>query len=445
MGIEPTAGPADVDPMIFHRRKNQGVHRSSENRSRKLGPFAREFWIGVGLGLACVAGGVASGADPVTEIELESASLEDLLVGAQERIGAIDGPGADALLRRALKVDAVDTRAADLLRVMYDGGGGFQLAVDRVRVDAALKQLGSGAWETETDHFVIVSNTSRAWTRQRAALLERAYKEVHRFGAKLGVRMHPPEAKLLCVLIADHDEYEALAQAHDGVRASWVAGYYASDSNRIVFYDDSTGPAFVEARNHLQQLRAQMESSASEGEQARAEAAELSAQIDHIAAAVSAASTAKTVHEATHLVAYNCGLQSRARQAPFWFTEGLATNFESPTGQGKFGPDTPDESREKQFDAARAKTGTIPLAQFVSMVAAPESERAEAEHMYAQAYALFRYLARTDREALGAFANALLAEPPGEASPERLRELFEASFGFIEPLEKRWLKFEASR
>ncbi len=255
--------------------------------------------------------------------------------------------------------------------------------------------------------------------------------------------MHPPDGKLLCVLLANHAEYEAIASTFDSVRATWVAGYYASDSNRIVFYDDSTSPAFVEARSHLQEMREQAAAQAGT-EAAEAEAA-LSAQIDRISAAVNAASTAKTVHEAAHLVAYNCGLQSRARQAPFWFTEGLATNFESSTGQGKFGPETPDEKREKEFDETRAKTGTIPLAQFVGMMAAPETERAEAENMYAQAYALFRYLARAEAQGPGSFTNALLAEPPGQHSEERLRELFEMSFGPIEALEKRWLKFEGAR
>jgi len=421
------------------------TNRPSENRQRNRGLIVRQFLIGAGLGLACIAGGVASGADPTSEIQLRSSSLEDLLAGAQDKIAEGDGKGADAMLRAALKLDPIDARAADLLKVMYDGGGGFQLPVDRVRVDAALKQLGPGAWETETDHFVIVSNASRSWTRQRGAILERAYKEVHRFGGKLGIRTNPPESKLLCVLLSDHAEYEAIAQAHDGVRASWVAGYYASDSNRIVFYDDSTGPAFVEARSHIEDLRKQVAAGVANAKEADEAQKVLSDQLDKIAAAVNAASTAKTVHEATHLVAYNCGIQSRARQAPFWFTEGLATNFETPTGQGKFGPDAPDPTREKEFDTALEKAGAIPLAQFVGMISAPEEGRTEAESMYAQAYALFRYLARSERASLGLFTTALMTEPAGESSPERFLELFEQYFGPVDALEKRWLKFEAAR
>ncbi len=420
-------------------------------RSEKSRTVSRSFWTGALLGLVCLSVGTgglrstARGADSPTEIRLASASLDDLLAAAQSRIAAQDGVGADALLRRALRVDADDTRASDLLRVMYDGGGGFKLPIDRVGADAALSQLGPGAWESETPHFVIVSDADRTWTRQRGALLERAYDEVHRFGTKLGVRMHPPETKLLCVLLADHAEYETLAQTHDSVRATWVSGYYASGSNRVVFYDDSTGPAFADAKSRLQQMRDKVAAQHGSREQTREAQSALAAQDDRINAAASAASTAKTVHEAAHLIAYNCGIQSRARQAPFWFTEGLATNFETPTGQGRFGPESADDAREKEFDHLLIQGAAIPLAQFVGMTEAPEAERDRVETMYAQAYALFRYLSRSERDSLGKFASALLAEPAGTTSPARLRALFEAAFGPIDALERRWMKFEAAR
>jgi hypothetical protein len=403
----------------------------------------RALVMGAVLGLVSVfagaggAGGIRANAD-AGEIRLATATIDDLMAGAHARVAAGDAAGADALLRRALRLDVRDPRPADLLREIYDGRG-VRLPVDDGAVGDALAQLGAGSWSMETEHFVIVSNADRAWTQGRASMLERAYDEVHRFGGRIGVRMHPPEAKLVCVLVGRHDQYEALALEHDGVRASWVSGYYASASNRIVFYDDSTGPAFVAAKARLEEARGRAPRGNREAEVA------LEAEDSRIDGAALAASTAKTVHEAAHLVAYNCGMQSRARQAPFWFTEGLATNFETPTGAGRLGPESPVEFREAEFAALLARGGAMPVAQFVGVLEAPEDDRARAGDMYAQAYALFRFLARTDREALGGFARDLLSEPAGESTPERMRELFRDRFGPAEAVERRWVKFETSR
>lgn len=397
---------------------------------------------GVILALLMVGAG-AGGANTAArsdggEIRLASASLDDLIAAARARIDAGEFAAADALLRRALRMDLKDPRPADLLREIYEGRD-VRLPLDHPAVSAAVSQLGPAAWTTETEHFVIVSNADRDWTRERAALLEVAYDEVHRFGARLGVRMHPPEFRLVCVLVADHGQYEALAKRHDNVHAHWVLGYYASGSNRVVFYDDSTGPAFAAARARLDHIRAGI----TRGDRDARIAVEDEAA--RIGAAAADVSTAKTVHEAAHLVAYNCGIQSRARRAPFWFTEGLATNFESPTCRGRLGPESPVEAREREFDEIVAAGNLVPLEQFVGLLEAPESDRERVGVMYSQAYALFRYLARAEKEALGAFTRDLLAEPAGETTPERMRALFRARFGAPELVERRWLRFETAR
>ena len=36
------------------------------------------------------------------------------------------------------------------------------------------------------------------------------------------------------------------------------------------------------------------------------------------------------VHEATHQIAFNCGLHTRLSDCPRWFSEGIAMYFETP-------------------------------------------------------------------------------------------------------------------
>jgi len=52
------------------------------------------------------------------------------------------------------------------------------------------------------------------------------------------------------------------------------------------------------------------------------------AQIKQILAQPDALQTVSTiVHEATHQIAFNCGLHTRLSDCPVWFSEGIAMYF----------------------------------------------------------------------------------------------------------------------
>ena len=58
-------------------------------------------------------------------------------------------------------------------------------------------------------------------------------------------------------VIYDVGDYADFARRTDKVQAPWVAGYYASGSNRIVMYDDATGPTFARANQQVAELEKQ--------------------------------------------------------------------------------------------------------------------------------------------------------------------------------------------
>lgn len=299
------------------------------------------------------------------------------------------------------------------------GAGGEALAADEASVAATAELLGAAFKRFETEHFVILSDGERAWTQARAALLERANHQFERLMGRLGLPVSAPESKLLCVLINDYAAYAAFARTHDGVTAPWVAGYYAAFSNRAVFFNDATSPQFQRAR---------ADASREPGGAAR---------VDARAAAVT---IAKTLHEAFHLIAFNRGLQSRARQAPFWLTEGVAACFESESPNRAFGPDHGVEKREAEFRALLREGRLIPLEALVAMNAAPPEDDEIAGVMYAQSYALVRYLFRHRRDELAAFFRDLQREPPGLMTARRHGEMFAARFGDPREVEKAFLR-----
>jgi hypothetical protein len=313
----------------------------------------------------------------------------------------------------------------------------------------------------ESMHFLVHSDASAEWTRGRIALLERTAHQVRRLTRQLGLVYERPEHKLVCVLFEHYEEYAEFARRVDGMSTPWVAGYYAGRANRIVYYNDETGPAVRQAGAHLASARRQLEllkerevqASRERDQQAvdfyAAQRTQLETQLRHeesrLERLVSAASDAKAIHEASHLLAFNTGLQSRYHQYPFWFTEGLATCFETDAPNAAFGPDFEYEPRRARFQELLAGHELLPLRAFVGLVDISNVSAERADVLYHQAYSLLVYLHRYKRGELRRYLQSIAAEPPGAIDPARQIELFEASFGSIEALERRWLAHENQR
>ncbi len=360
---------------------------------------------------------------------------------------------ADKHYRRAWDFDATRPRAADALRSLHEHPR-FELRADEKSVSEAQALLGEGFWRLETKHFVILSDASRDWTRQKAALLERAHHQYFRFVDRLEFPVYPPQHKLLCILFEDHAMYQAFARTHDGVNAPWIAGYYAGLSNRVVFYDDRSGPAFRKAFEQLDDYERDVSDLRREARSLRDapdESASLSARAAHLTRRVASertrleeeaahAAQAKTIHEAIHLLAFNTGLQSRAHQYPFWLTEGLAVAFETDQPDAAFGPDRPTERREQEFQRFLQEGGLIELEALVAMNAPIVADAEGVDALYSQAFTLFTHLVRKSRRTLVGYMLDIRDEPPGRITPPRHVELFTAHFGRPASVERRWLR-----
>lgn len=413
----------------------------------------------VGLG-AAVGAGATLGAGPAPSPQrLAPDTIAAALRTATAEARAGRAPRADQILRAVLSHDADHRAAAEQLRTLHRGRS-VDPPADEAAVRETMALLGRGFTRIETEHFVVLSDADNVWTRTKADLLERTLDQFHRAMRHMGLESVPPEHKLLCVLINDHAAYVAFARTHDGVEGAWVSGYYASLGNRVVFYNDATGPAFIDAQEQLDGLRDRAEEAQRLADEARrqrqgqladrlrTEARRYMTHADgerlRLADQAAIASLAKTTHEAAHLVAFNCGLQSRAHQYPFWLSEGFATNFEAISPRAPFGPDRPVAHRLEAFAAAIQANQLIPLERFIPMTSlAGELSADQARQAYAQAYALFRYLYRYERAALAAFFRDLQAQPAGNADPVAVLTLFQRRFGELRALERRWLDEQA--
>jgi len=334
------------------------------------------------------------------------------------------------------------------------------LAVPESEITRIVGALDTSAARRESSHFVIVYDGSTGWAKSTSNLLEQTYDSFKRFMDHLGVRHRRPESKLVAVLIEEHERFRAFAAAQDGVRAEWLGGYYYTATNRVVFYDSMTAPEFAAALREIDAIEVEADEAQRRATVAqrdkKPQAAEAyrtlaisarqgaSAQRTSLHKQARDASYAKTTHEAAHLLAFNCGLQSRSHQYPFWLSEGLATCFEAtstPSGKAQpFGPEHVNSHREEELADAIASNTLVPLEAFVEMVAVPGGEEETARIMYAQGYSLFRYLYRYEREKLAGLFADIAREPQGMISPRRQGELFQARFGDPRRVERLWLR-----
>lgn len=363
---------------------------------------------------------------------------------------------ADAAYRRAWALAEDKATPAAALEGLHRLPG-FLLPVDEEAVAATARLVGPLFARRETEHFVILSDCPIAWTDKRAQLLERTRHEFFRTMDRLGVPVIPHRRKLLCVLFDSEEAFRAFGVSHDAVAADWVGGYYASGSNRIVFFNDTNGRALDRAMENLdgyereaQERRRQAQAARQQGQRdyARrllASAQDIERQVRaerrRILQETADKATAKATHEAAHLLAYNTGAQATTHAQPFWLSEGLAMAFETAGAGAAFGPEQVYTPRLERYHKFRDEGRLMPLAELVSLDDAPRGDQETVESAYTQSYVLFTFLYRYEREALGTYMRTVSDPANRPAGPAWQVRVFQEHFGDVSRLERKLLRF----
>lgn len=313
----------------------------------------------------------------------------------------------------------------------------------------------------ETRRFIVLSDADPQWTRNQAERLERAYHQFQRFARRHGLSPLPLEHKLVCILFERYEDYQSFAAEHDAVADPWIAGYYAPQHDRIVFYNIESNPQLLRARSKLTDLEEELQSlnhKAAEAERngdphradaLRNHAAQYEAHMKNERLRVEAFArrvmVATTVHEAVHQLAFHTRIQSPYVHYPLWISEGLATAFETDTPGHAFGPDHEYEPRRETFEKMLAKDQIIPIATLARLSDLNGAPEWQVRAVYHQSYALFTWIDRFRAEELRHYLHELRREPAGRQDQKRLLEIFTNAFGDPEQLERAWLRHERRR
>ena len=284
-------------------------------------------------------------------------------------------------------------------------------------------ELPTGFDVYATPHYLIVSDTSRAYAHWCGAMFERLYGAFRNSWSRNGFDLTEPEFPLVAIVFAGKESYASYSRSALGDAAESIIAYFNLATNRMVMYD-LTGMA-AGGRTHVS----------------------AHAQLNQILSSPEAIQTVATVvHEATHQIAFNCGLHARFSDCPRWFSEGIAMYFETPdlrSTKGWAGIGAVNRSRLADFRQSLPNRTADSLK---TLLASDERflDLKQATQTYAEAWALTYFLLRQHPKQYVAYLKMLSKKSPlvQDGPQQRLKE-FQQHFGGWEKLDLEFLRFTA--
>lgn len=273
-----------------------------------------------------------------------------------------------------------------------------------------------------TAHYVICYNTSAEYAKWCGALYEQLYRAFFTYWTHKGVTLKEPEFPLVALIFADRPSYVRFAQAEAGEAAKTIIGYYSLQTNRMTMCD-LTG---VESQARPAARRGTL------------------AEINQVLSRPEAERTVATiVHEATHQIAYNCGVHVRYSDCPLWFSEGIAIFFETPDLASSKGWRNVGSVNRVRLARFREYQRRRPADALTTLLADDKRFRDtnQALDAYAEAWALTYFLVRQKPKQYVEYLQLLAAKKPCVDTPPAQRiEEFARIFGDLRKLDAEFLR-----
>ncbi|OYP34066.1 DUF1570 domain-containing protein [Rhodopirellula sp. MGV] len=265
--------------------------------------------------------------------------------------------------------------------------------------DRMREELPPGFAIYQTAHYIIAYNANEAYVKQVGLLFEQLHKGFYAYWRNQRWRLPEPEFPLVALVFADQGDFLKHATVEVGDTANVVIGYYHLSSNRMTTFNVPN----------------------------------LNRNVSTI------------IHEATHQLAYNCGLQTRFADNPMWVSEGLALFFEAPDYKSASKWRGVGRVNEVNLQRWKLFAPNRPADSLVTLISDDERFRDtdSATDAYAEGWALTYYLLKTHREEYVAYLKELSeGKPMRKKTPRDRVEMFERIFGKpIAELDKEFLLY----
>ncbi len=286
-----------------------------------------------------------------------------------------------------------------------------------------LAELPRGFDVHRTAHYLIFYDTSRAYAQWCGSLFERLYRAFTNYWTRKGFELHEPEFHLAAIVFADRNSYIKFTRPELGNAGQSIIGFFSLRTNRMTMYDLTKIEALSRYRNR----------------------AGTSVQIREILSRPEALRQVSTiVHEATHQIAFNCGLHTRYSDCPVWFSEGVAVYFETPdlrSSKGWRGIGAVNRPRLVRF---LQYLHNRPANSLSTLLADDKRFRDPKRSLdaYAEAWALTYYLLRQHPQQYVAYLKMLSEKKPLVTDgPKKRLEQFQGVFGELRQLDADFLRY----
>jgi hypothetical protein len=287
-----------------------------------------------------------------------------------------------------------------------------------------LGELPPGFEIYSTSHYVICHNTTRAYAQWVGALYERLFAAFTTYWKNRGFKLHDPELPLVVIVFATRDGYMNHVRDELGDSAESIIAFYSLRTNRVSMYD-LTGVDSLRRPGDKRGSAAQINIMLSRPE------------VETMVATI--------VHEATHQLAFNCGLQTRFADIPLWVLEGLAVYFETPDLSSAKGWRKIGDVNRPRLDRFREYLAQRPAQSLLSLISDDKRFRdpRQALDAYAEAWALNYYLISQKPKEFLAYMEVMAAKKTLLAGPPEMRvKEFQAAFGTdLDRLDAEFVRF----
>jgi len=294
-------------------------------------------------------------------------------------------------------------------------------SLDKEALEEQLLKELPGFRVHSTRHYVICYNTSSAYAEWCGALFERLYLAFRNSWQNRGLELTDPEWPLVALVFDGKSSYSQYAESELRQATSSIIGYYSLRTNRVTTYD-LTGA----------DVRTRRISSA--------------AQVNRILSRPEAERTVATIiHEATHQLAFNCGMHNRYADIPLWLSEGIAIYFETPDLRSKRGWRSIGSVNRVRLTEFRRYLPNRPSDSLRTLLGNDDRFRDShtAPRAYAEAWALNYFLISTRSDDHTAYLKSLSQKKPLlYDDPQERIEQFKRFFGEdLEQLNAEFLRY----